>query len=170
MIPRILGGILVVSACGGMGLAQATAHRRKERMLQQLIGALQVMSAELQFRLTPLPQLLRLGSEHMDGDLSKVFRCAAEEMERQAAPDASACMRAAMESLSELPSAVTDKLHLLGKSLGRFDVQGQLSGLEALAQLCQRDLDGLMRNRDARLRSYTTLGFCAGVALVILFI
>ena len=42
--------------------------------------------------------------------------------------------------------------------------------MEAVLQLCKRELDGLYLNRDARLRSYTTLGLCGGIALVILFI
>ena len=61
-------------------------------------------------------------------------------------------------------------LQLLGKTLGRFDLQGQLSGIASVKQLCKRDLDGLQNNQELRLRSYRTLGICAGVALVILFI
>ena len=170
MIPKLLGAGLIVAACGCMGFAKAAAHRRKERMLQQLILALQTMASELQYRLTPLPQMLRLGAAQCGGLLGRVFGSAADEMENQVAPDAASCFHMALEGLPELPGALRDKLLLLGKSLGRFDLQGQLSGMEAVSQLCKRDLEGLLLNRDARLRSYTTLGLCAGVALVILFV
>ena len=35
---------------------------------------------------------------------------------------------------------------------------------------CEKDLEFLERNRQLRLRNYQTLGFCGGVALVVLFI
>ena len=59
---------------------------------------------------------------------------------------------------------------LLGKSIGRFDMDGQIKGLEAVRQDCRRRLDELSKDRDTRLRSYQTLGLCAGAALAILFI
>lgn len=170
MTIKILGAILVFTACGGMGLSLASAHRQKERQLQQLISAARFMACELQYRQTPLPQLMQLCSDETSGHLSRVFSDLAWELERQLAPDAACCMAAVVEKMPKIPAVVREKLLLLGRTLGRFDLSGQLSGLEAVAQLCQRDLDGLLLNRDARLRSYMTLGLCAGVALVIIFI
>ncbi len=170
MIPKIIGATLIVTVCGGAGMAMAQTHRKKERLLLQLIHALQAMSSELQYRLTPLPQLLCLAGEQTGGMLARIFRNASREMELQGAPDAAGCLDKALRREQDLPSAIREKLLLMGKGLGRYDLQGQLSGLEAVSQLCKRDLEGLQLNRDARLRSYTTLGFCGGVALVILFI
>ena len=58
----------------------------------------------------------------------------------------------------------------LGASLGRFDLQGQLQGIESVRAQCRKDLAELEDNRDQRLRSYQTLGLCAGCALAILFL
>jgi hypothetical protein len=79
-------------------------------------------------------------------------------------------MASSITKVEKLPEAVKRNLLLLGKTLGRFDLPGQLSGIASVMQLCRRDLDGLLCNQDVRLRSYRTLGICAGVALVILFI
>ena len=170
MIPKLIGAMLIVSVCGGTGIAMACGYRSKERLLLQLIQALGAMHSELQCRLTPLPQLLCLAAEQTGGVLERIFRQAAGEMERQAAADAGGCLLLALKGESDLPAGIREKLLLLGKGLGRYDLQGQLSALDAVSQLCKRDLEGLQFNRDARLRSYTTLGFCGGVALVILFI
>lgn len=151
-------------------MARARAHRRRERMLQELIHVLQAMASELQYRMLPLPQLFLIAAEQSSGMLSSVFEYTAKELQRQVAPDASYCLHAALEGVRDMPDVLRDKLMLLGKSLGRYDLQGQLSGMEAVSQLCKRDLEGLLLNRDARLRSYTTLGLCTGIALVILFI
>lgn len=170
MTPKIVGALLILAACGGMGFSLAAAHRSKERMLQQLITAVQYMSCELQYRQSALPQLMKLCSEQTAGTISRIFSAMAWELERQLVPDAACCMAAAVAQEPNLPALVKEKLLLLGNSLGRFDLTGQLSGLETVAQLCKRELDGLLVNREARLRSYATLGLCAGAALVILFI
>ena len=170
MTPKIFGAVLIITACGGMGFSMASAHRRKEQMLRQIIAAVRFMACELQYRQTPLPSLLSQSAEETGGVISQVLLTVTRELERQIAPDAACCMHAALQNFPKLPEAVAQKLQLLGRTLGRFDVGGQLSGLETVAQLCQRDLDGLLLNRDARLRSYGTLGLCAGAALVILFI
>jgi hypothetical protein len=59
---------------------------------------------------------------------------------------------------------------MLGTSLGRYDLQGQLNGIESVRIRCRSDLEELERNRDVRLRSYQRLGLCAGCALAILFL
>lgn len=170
MTPKIIGAILILAACGGMGFAVAAGYRQKERMLQQLITASQYMVSELQFRQAALPQLMKLSAQQTTGALAYIFSSMEMELDLQREPDASCCMRKILSGMQNLPEMVADKLLLLANSLGRFDLSGQISGLEAVAQLCRRELDGLLLNRDARLRSYATLGLCAGAALVILFI
>ncbi len=170
MTVKYLGAILIFAACGAMGMSFASAHKQKERQLQQLIAAVRFMACELEYRQTPLPQLMLLCAEESGGMIGRAFALLAAELERQLAPDAACCMASVVAQMPKLPTVVQEKLLHLGRSLGRFDLSGQLSGLEAVAQLCQRDLDGLLINRDARLRSYMTLGLCGGLALVILFI
>ena len=170
MTVKLLGALLILAACGGMGLSLAGSHRQKERQLQQLISAARFMACELEYRQTPLPQLMHLCADETGGWISRVFSLLAYELERQLAADAACCMASAVAQVPKLPVVVQEKFLLLGRTLGRFDLRGQLAGLEAVAQLCQRDLDGLLLNRDARLRSYMTLGLCAGVALVIIFV
>ena len=58
----------------------------------------------------------------------------------------------------------------LGKSLGRFDLNGQLQGIEQVRAHCRRELSSLENGRDQRIRGYQTLGVCAGAALAILFV
>ena len=54
-----IGAILVIVGCGGVGFSMAAAYRRQETALRELMGTLDFMSWELQFRLTPLPELCR---------------------------------------------------------------------------------------------------------------
>ena len=170
MMPKIIGAVLIFVSCGGMGLSIAANHRSRERMLQQIITAVEFMVCELEYRQTPLPDLLKLCASHTGGLIGRLFSQLSRELEQQIAPDAACCMEAVLREESRLPGQIIEKFQLLGKTLGRFDLNGQVSGLRAVAELSKRDLDGLLLNREARLRGYTTLGLCAGAAIVILFI
>lgn len=167
---RIIGAIIIISATTFMGFGVASNHRKEEMCLHQLIRGLEFMYSELEYRLTPLPELCRLTAIQTSGPVSVLFRNLHSQFVSQFSADAACCMNAALEQTPKLPERTKMNLQLLGKTLGRFDLQGQLSGLNAVRELCQRDLDGLGCNRDVRLRSYRTLGICAGIALVILFI
>ena len=79
-------------------------------------------------------------------------------------------MEVTVASVRELPESVGKLLKELGKTLGRFDLPGQLRGIEGVRRSSRKALDQLERNRDVRLRSYQTLGLCAGAALAILLI
>lgn len=165
-----IGAIFIILSCGGFGICLASAHRKEEASLRQLVSALDYMECELQFRLTPLPDLCRLAGNECKGNVGKVLLKLASELEAQVAPDVASCVRSALSAGGEIPTRTREALELMGQSLGRFDLQGQLKGLEAVRASCRRELEALTNNRDVRLRSYQTLGFCAGAALAILFI
>ena len=139
MTIRIVGAALLILGCGSVGFQMAAAHMREERILRQLLRLLDYMECELQYHLTPLPELCRQAAEQEAGVLKGVFLRLAEELDNQ-------------------------------MSLGKFDLQGQIRGLEGLRGECRRELKMLEAGRASRLREYKTLGLCAGAALAILFI
>lgn len=167
---RIIGAMIVIASTTIMGFGVANHHRKEEICLYQLIRGLEFMYSELEYRLTPLPDLCRMVAMQTSGPVSALFHNLYNQFVSQLSADPTCCMNAALEQTPKMPDRTKRNLQLLGKSLGRFDLQGQLSGINSVRELCQRDLDGLTCNRDVRLRSYRTLGICAGIALVILFI
>ena len=164
-----IGAILIVVACGGFGFSLAAMHLREERELRRLIGALDFMECELQYRLTPLPELCRLAGNEGKGCVRDVFLRLAEELDAQVTPDVESCMRASVSAASDIPVCTREALLNLGQTLGRFDLPGQLKGLESVRTACRQRLGELTQNKEPRLRSYQTLGICAGAALAILF-
>lgn len=165
-----IGAVLVIMGCGSVGFTAAASHRREEKMLMQLLNALQFMESELQYRLTPLPELCRQAGMTVKDTLRNVFLAFVSELEAQISPDALSCMHAAVGCCREVPSSVRAVFLQLGQTLGRFDLPGQLQGLECAKEVCRAHLKAMEQNRDERLRGYQTLGLCAGAALVILFI
>ncbi len=167
---KLLGAMLIVLACGGFGFSLAAAHRREEGALSQLIRGLDFMACELQYRLTPLPELCRQTAREISGPVGQVFDALARELASQNQPEPGKCMATAVAAVKGLPERSGRLLLDLGRGLGRFDLDGQLKGLDAVRQSCRQALEELGRNREGRLRSYQTLGLCAGAALAILFL
>lgn len=167
---KVFGAILIIVACGGFGLKLVSAFQYEERTLRQLTAALDFMSCELQYRLTPLPALCRQTAAESKGVLSELFLSLATELEDQISPDVNRCMLTAIAKSKKLPQRTKENLELLGRTLGRFDLAGQLKGLESVRQSCRNCLENMNRNKDVRLRGYQTLALCTGAALVILFI
>lgn len=170
MLLKITGAVLVVAGCGSVGFRLAANHRFEEMSLQQLIGILEFMGYELQYRLTPLPQLCRQAGKAFVGLPGRVVGKLATELESQISPDIERCMAAVLGREKRIPPVTEKALQDLARTVGRFDLEGQLDALEAVRLECRRNLEILRDHRENRLRSYQTLGLCAGAALAILFI
>ena len=127
-----MGAVLIVTGCGGFGFTMAAAHREREQILKQLLRVLQFMAWELQYRLTPLPELCCMAAKEGKGLVSQILLALGRELEQQVQPDAAGCMQAVLDRREELPRPVRFLFRRLGMSLGRFDLPGQLEGLEDL--------------------------------------
>lgn len=168
MTLKILGAILVICACAGYGVLMSTTHKREVHALRQLISALNYMECEIQYRLTPLPQLCRKTADTCSGIVSSIFVDLAGELDNQISPDAELCMESALRKNKEVPEHVYEGMMTLGRTLGRFDAEGQIRDLETVHIECIRKLEAYTNNETSRLRSYRTLALCAGIAVVII--
>ena len=167
---RWIGVFLVVAGCGGVGFGMAWNYKREEKALRQVIRALERMLWELEYRMTPLPELCRLGASVSAGPVGSVLEHLSAEMEQQVAPDGSCCMEIALRKVRDIPSKAAGALCELGSSLGAYDLPGQQKGIATVKECCQRQLEEMEGERTQRIRSYQTLGLCAGAALAILLI
>lgn len=166
---KIIGAVLVILGCGGYGFMIAAAHRTEEKMLGEFIYVLELIESELQYRLTALPELCVSAATVCSGQLKRAFMLLNKELECQVSPNVEYCVRNVMEKV-KLPHHTSELFALLGRSFGRFDAEGQLKGIRYVTAETKRIRTDFSQNQAVRLRSYRTLGVCAGVALVILFI
>ena len=165
-----IGAILVIAGCGGFGFSLAAVHRLEELSLRDLIRALDFMECEISYRMTPLPEVCAMAARENHGCVKRVLSLLAQKMEEQVSPDVDRCMAAVLATVGEIPKYTRGAFSLLGRSLGRFDLDGQMKSLEGVRSTCRMKLGELTTNKEARLRSYQTLGICAGAALAIILI
>lgn len=169
MIYRILGAVLVFGGCGGFGFVMAASCRREERQIHSFIRAMEFMLCELECRVTPLPQLCRRAAQIAGGEAAAVLNEAAGRMELGLDPDAAGSMEAAL-AIRRPGGNLEELCRELGQTLGSFDLSGQLRGLDSALRAAQQMLRRHQQGRGSRVRSYQTLGLCAGAALAILFL
>ena len=167
---KLIGSLLIVIGCGGFGFITAINYKREENILKQFIRVLDYISCELQYRQTPLPQLCRQASMECNGILNKIFLSFSEELDKQISANAQHCMLATLTRYDNIPKQVHELLLLFSQTVGKFDLEGQLQELNSLRQECNCRLDQFAQNKDSRVRTYQTLGLCAGAALAILLI
>ena len=147
-----IGSILIIGSCTGYGISLALHQRREVQLLCELCRIIDEMLWELPYQMTPLPELLRHTAGGKNGVLGSFFLAIADP--------------ARLDSFTHLKTC----LLLLGASLGRFNLSGQLKGLSSARVHCQQTIQEMKTNQDIRLRSYRVLGLCAGISLVILLI
>lgn len=167
---RYIAVALIIAGCGGFGFSLAASHRKEVRTLRQLSSILDFMHCELSCRMTPLPELCLQAAKEEEGIVGEVFYRLSQELICGAYPEVSDCMHFALAAQKDLPEVTKKCLSLMGNSLGRYDLDGQLHGIQTVREVCRKEIEELMKNQDVRLRSYQTLGLCAGAAIAILLV
>lgn len=161
---------MIIAGCTGLGLTLANANRKLEQSLLKLIQIIQYIERELESKLMPLPELCRQVGREVCGSIGTVFLDLAREMDWNAAPDVSGCMKESLRKGYDIPPAIRTYLIQLGHDLGQYELPLQLEGLRGIRERCQGDLHTLRQDREQRLRNYRTFGICSGAALVVLLV
>lgn len=170
MTVRLVGALLLIAGSISAGFSMVSAYKREVRMLQELDHLITDISCSLQYRLTPLPQLLRAEMNTVSGSLRSFLLCFIKELESQIAPDVACCLKAAFAQHTDMPHTVCSVLLDLGNSFGRFDLQGQLKCLEATQTICERELSRLESKQAGYTKCCQAYSLCVGVIIALLFL
>lgn len=170
MMLRLFGAALIVASCSGFGFYIAARYKKEVFCLRKLSAIIQFIEWELEYRLTPLPQVCSSIADKTRFYFSAVFRDLGNALSFQISPDVAMCMHNILLSQNDIPRLSRHYLEILGETLGEYDVDGQLKSLAQLRQSINNHLDEMKEGQKERLRCYQTLGVCAGAALAILFV
>ncbi len=168
---RLMGAVLIIAGCGGMGLCAAARLEGRVRDLGELAAGLDTLRRELGWRLSPLPDGLYAAGRALRGPAADFFtRCA----QRAGAPDGQPFQEVWRAELDAAPLRLKPEdralLDRLGPVLGRYDGGSQRQALEEGAAGL-RALQGAAADERSRLgRVYGVLGITAGLfAAIVLF-
>ena len=153
MTTKWIGAAFILISCGGFGLGIAAGYRRRERLLRQLLMVLETLESELQYHLTPLPELARKAALDSSGVLKDVFL----NLTRELAVDTAAAGELTLHSAQWRSEGTVDQLYIalrlavaeeltpgaplvLDDALVRFDnkrLNNALKVLTGMAESCQ---------------------------------
>jgi stage III sporulation protein AB len=168
MYIKLFGAVCILAGCGGFGIRMAAMHRREVSAMHQIVNVIDGMLCELEYSMIPLPELCRKASEFASGAVHSFFSSLAAVLDEQLSPDVWLRTESALKATRGVPPQAAEELRVLGRTLGRFDLQGQLTALRQCRQACINRIEQKEYRQSERLRSYQTLGFCAGAGLAIL--
>lgn len=170
MIYRLFGAFLLILGFGGVGVLINRKRRQELYMLQQLNRFLDNVICDLRYRQAPLQQLINSSLHVLSGELQALLKRFSNELEAQIAPDVPCCMSAVLSSSENLPASVRNILTVLGQSLGRYDIQGQVRCLEGIQIACKTNSANLADEleRSSHCRQAYALGVGAILALIML--
>lgn len=170
MAIKFIGALLIVVSCGVMGYQTSFSYLREISYFKDLIWILDFMQRQLQCHLTPLPLLCRLVYKENKCKISEVFLNLADILDSQTSNSVLDSMNMSIEMVGIQPDRVKNVLLKIGKILGKFDIDGQIKGIETVKEECIAILKSLSEHQRERSRSIKTIGICAGVAIAILLI
>ncbi len=167
---RWLGMFLIGGAAAFVGFSAALRVRQTTMQLRQLLDALEVMRCELRFTMTPLPRLCQVVVQTAHGTVKTLFTHLQGCLENSDSPEQAMRNAIARTKRLTLPDEILFSLLELGQTLGKFDLDGQISMLEMSQKRIRLCLERYEKDQAQRCRSYQTLGLCAGAALILLMI
>ena len=166
MILRLWGSLLLLLGCGGFGFSAANLMKDRLQAMYDFVNFIELMKAELSYRMTPLPTLFRNLAVRFRR-FEKIANGFADCLEGQVSPNLRACMQIATgREKGKGPN--DDYFLLLADSLGNFDLEGQLRELDMLQGQIQTQITEMEREQASQMRLCRTLGLCVGAGMAIL--
>lgn len=167
---RLIGAVLVAGGCAAIGWQAAARLRERAAALSSLLGALELMESEIQYRLTPVPELMLLLSRQAAPPARALFEACRDRLGQRREESFDAIWSHSLTALPLLRRAEAETLLELGGVLGRYDVEGQ----ERAIAYTRRRLESFLReaeeDRKRRGKVYRALGVAAGLCAAIILI
>lgn len=170
---KLLGALLVLLACSGLGMAAAAAIAARPRQLQKLRSDLTWLEMDINYAATPLPEALaklaQISEEPVRSLWQETLACLAngEGVTAEEAWQRSLRRFRRLSALQENDLAV---LRDFGAGLGTTNRQEQLKKFKLLQEQLAALQTQAEEARQKTERLYRTLGVLTGIALIILLL
>ena len=162
----ILNLILVSSTIIGITFSKKYTYRVKE--LQEMKNALNIFMTKIKFTYEPIPSTFLYISEKVEGNVSKIFKNATEEMENK--PAGEAWDKSLDAIVTNMKKEDIDIIRNLGRLLGKTDIEGQISEIKLVNNFLDIQIKDAEEEKNKNEKMYRTLGIVAGMTITILLI
>ncbi len=169
---KLIGAILVAGGAATAGMLASSRLRTRTEALSGLLSSIDIMQSEIFFRLTPLPELIKiLAGQSSEPARTLFLNCFSHLGSLGQKPFSAIWSQSVEESRGlELTSGEKKTLVELGGILGRYDADGQIKAIAYIKRRLESCLDASLREKEKQGKLYRTLGVVTGIAIVIILI
>lgn len=160
--------IMVFLIATYIGILSANRYKNRVVDLKEMQSALNMLETKIKFTYSPLPDIFEEISEHVNPNISHVFRMASIKMDNMNATQA--WEQAIDISYTNLNKEDINTIKGLGKLLGKTDVEGQVSEIELVKKFLETQIDKAESECNKNEKLYRTLGIVSGMGIVIILI
>jgi stage III sporulation protein AB len=170
MLLKIVGGLLVISASGLLGMLFSNRLSLRYSELKSLRSYMQMLETEIIYGATPLPVALRNISNKSEGTLSRFFSGISENLtDRSFYTVKDAWTNSTEEVLMEssLQRADIELIKSFGNILGCSDREDQKKHFELFYLQLKHQEDAAQEEIKRSAKMYRSLGFLLGIAVFV---
>ena len=171
--------VFIIAGCGLYGILKAQKYGERVKLLEDFVTAAEIIKIELIYRREPLPDLLCRLSHN--GKKSGEFFAAVSSgyTESVLSPEAlgtysmEQCWKLGINKVygsSSLTSEDREIIAELGRMLGTSGIEGQSSIIEGIILRLKNQLTEAENEKKTKGKMQISLGFAAGITIVILLI
>ncbi len=169
-ILRVVGSILVLCSATGIGYSRTKQYYKGLSQLRDLRRGMELVACQMNYTLYPLPKLLNIVGKQIPKPVGSYFIHLGKAID-EGVPRHKAHEKALQNTNSlSLPNDGLMALIEWSTALGQFDPDGENRMMKLSIDRVEHALRTYESEKKAMVRSYTLLGACAGIALVILIL
>lgn len=163
--------LMVIFACGSLGLLKAQTYSQRLADLKDLKDMLRILQTEISYRKDPLPAAFaRMASYKDTKAMNLLYECSRRMQDcrdlRQCWEEAEAAAYRATCMNGEDRRIVKD----LGLQLGKSDVQGQAAMFALAEAKLSSQMEEAAKEKETKGRMYKGIGFSVGIVISIILI
>lgn len=170
---KILGGILVISACTYMGIFMGSFLRKRSRLLLQLQSCAMLLKAQIRHERTPLPDALYRVGKSKEGVIGEMFCSISNQLLEYGGVTTEEVWRNAIENYllkTELTAEDRETLLRLGERIGVMDAAMQEEVLNVYIEEVDNTLAILAEEIRQKTGFYRMMGVLAGIFITIILL
>ena len=161
-MPVVIGVVLLIAGCGGIGLMAFTRLINRVRLLTEFSFLCDRLASEIGFRMTPLAELPQRIPSLTQFWEEMGYRPYGEESYAEA-------WKRATDSL-DVSKLDRSLIGSIGEVLGQYDAENQVRSLGVIRKQLELSLAAARDNRQKYGRLYGLLGLLGGLLLAVILI
>lgn len=170
---KFVGVLLVITACGGLGMEAALHFKRRLRLLEKLKLMITHLKGEILYANAPLSEAFDRTGSRNPGKAGALFRAVAGRLREESGESFSLIWKEQAEAFvkeSELSHREREQLLDFGEHLGYLDREMQEKTLLLYLEDLEYSVRVIRKEEPEKCRLYMSLGLMSGLFLAVVMV